>query len=1092
MDARVPAARAQQRFWFLDSFVTGDTSPYTLTRAYRVDGPVDVTALGAAWDRVVDRHPALRTRLAERDGVVWQEVGAAGESLGRTIPRGCPPVPRPGPLARLSLTQEERGRWRLVFVAHRAVVDDDGADVVLRELARAYAAATGAPAGTAAPPAGVDAAPAWEPARPYADYVACETRYLASPDADRARAWWRRALTPAPDLLDIPGDPGAPGAPSGVVPFQAGPEVAEAVSALADAEGTAPATVVLAAFQTLLGRYRGGGRIGVTVPASVRPDGYGDVVGPCTNPVVVCSDVAVGDTFRQLLTATVQAVTGAWQHRYLPFDEVVPLLGGDRPAGRPPWGGAAFRYPPSEPALPALPGAVVTPAGGTPAGGAPVPEDGNADLTLALRRTSGGVAGMLRYRPRALDAQGARLVARQLGTLLRAAVAAPDTPVGDLPLDSPEQQEAVRHLGDRTGDPPSPDSRVDEQVRASARRRSRAVAVADSAATVCYGALATRADAVTRALREAAPVAGRPVVLRLPSGAWQVAAVLGTMAAGASVVGVPSGAAGERQRALLRALAPACVVFHSGEQGGRGTDAAPLDLGVPAVDLARLRYRTGPIVTPEAPRQGLDDWAYIAATSGSTGEPKGIPQSHATLSQFVRWFAAVADIAPGDRVAQWASPGYDAHLCEAFAALTTGATLCPVPGRARAHPQRMLTWLAEARVTHFQTVPSFARELLHAAEQGNLRLPALRVLLLAGEALPGPLADALRRALPGIRLVNLYGPTETVLATWYPVTGPASATVPVGRPIPGRQVLVLDDADRPCPTGVTGHVVLRTPYLTPGYRGAGAADEAPFTPVGTDVPVARPDARCYRTGDLGRWRADGALEFRGRSDDQLQFYGARTEPADLEQALAAHPTVADCAVVAGGHDDGLVTRLLAYVVPRGAGGTGRKHERSWRQALRARFGAAVPAVSFVVLDHLPRNLGGKVDRRALPDPGAPDPGQRARAPETAAQRRVAHLWRDVIGAVQVGPEDDFFACGGHSLALLTLASRLRAECGVPVRPAALYADRTLAGMATHLEPAAEPARATGAGPALDRRRSDDPTRQSDRPTVCGVNDSGQG
>src|SRR5262249_11965149 len=225
--------------------------------------------------------------------------------------------------------------------------------------------------------------------------------------------------------------------------------------------------------------------------------------------------------------------------------------------------------------------------------------------------------------------------------------------------------------------------------------------------------------------------------------------------------------------------------------------------------------------------------AYLAYTSGSTGRPKGIAQSHAGLAQFACWFAAEFRLGPGSRMAQWAAPGYDASLVETFAALVSGATLCPVTDRVRANREKIAVWLAAERGTLSQTVPSSARELvkvvLGRGAAGTLR--ALDPMLLAGEALAGELADQLRATLPGVRLVNLYGPTESILATWHEITGPVPGKAPIGRPIPGRQVLVLDDADRPCPDGVTGNLVIRSPYITPGYVGAASADTAPFRPV---------------------------------------------------------------------------------------------------------------------------------------------------------------------------------------------------------------------------------------------------------------------
>jgi acyl-coenzyme A synthetase/AMP-(fatty) acid ligase len=439
----------------------------------------------------------------------------------------------------------------------------------------------------------------------------------------------------------------------------------------------------------------------------------------------------------------------------------------------------------------------------------------------------------------------------------------------------------------------------------------------------------------------------------------------------------------------------------------------------------------------------------VTYTSGSTGTPKGIPHSHATLGQFTTWFARQFHIRPGARLAQWAAPGYDASLCESLVPLVAGATLCPVPDRIRSHPGLVVDWLARQRVTVFQTVPSFARQILGVLTRrgGAHRLPSLSHLLLAGEELAGDLANGLRAALPHVRLVNLYGPTESILATWHEVTDVVSGTVPLGSPIPGRQVLVLDDDGRPCPTGVTGEIVLRGPYVTSGY--VGAADAAAFEPLPARPEFDIPAGPCFRTGDLGRLRWDGTLEFRGRKDFQVKFNGIRVELGDIEAALVEQVSVAECAVVAMPRGDGLAARLVAYVVPsRGPRGQALGGTDEWQAALRARFGRSMPPVSLRTVIGLPRGEGGKVDRSRLPSPWAA--ARAARRPRTPVARRVAAIWAEVVGSAW---PDDFFAAGGHSLLALVLLARIREWFGVSLPLPDFVADPTLTATCALVESA---------------------------------------
>lgn len=457
----------------------------------------------------------------------------------------------------------------------------------------------------------------------------------------------------------------------------------------------------------------------------------------------------------------------------------------------------------------------------------------------------------------------------------------------------------------------------------------------------------TRHDLQDRASRIAgvlAGLAGHPVAVRVPPGPDRYAALLGVLRAGAHLVWFGTGAAGERGRMILDDVRPAAVL----------TAGAPDDLvawytrhaGVTSVDVTDLpaAFAAEPDVRPH-------DWAYIAHTSGSTGRPKGVPQTHAALAQFGLWFAEAFGLAPGVRVAQWVHPEHDPAICETFAALMSGATLCPVPSKIRAHPGWMLDWLAGERIDVFQTVPSFAREL--ARESDGRPLP-LRRLVLMGEAVPPDLVAALHATSPETELYNLYGPTETVAATWHHIPRGGHAAIPIGRAIPGREVLLLDDADA---ERDEGEMVVLSPYVTPGYL-RGGRDHPAFRPV-----AGRGPGPWYRTGDLGRRRPDGLLEFRGRRDQQVKIQGHRIELAEVEAVLGAHPSVAECAVLAAPADDGIVKSLVAYVVSREAD----PPQRQWRAHVRQRFGDVLLPMTFrIVPDALPRTTTGKVDGRRLP------------------------------------------------------------------------------------------------------------------------------
>ncbi|MER6949841.1 AMP-binding protein [Nonomuraea sp. NPDC000554] len=959
---------AQDGLWLPAEPAPGSPA-HTVCRAYRVAGPLDVGGLRTAWRAVVGRHESLRCTLVERAGRVaariagdvaddvWSfvDLAARAEHPHAAAREFCAELAAapPRPPARLAVARLGADDHVVALVAHRAVADDTSISIVVDELSAAYASAVngGRPA---------DALPA-QPRR-YADYA----RWQRAQDHRHLVDWWRATLTPLPTAPDLPVDrvrPPALSATAGVERFDWGASLGRPLAELSTAEHVEPHTVLLAAFQLLLHRYGDGDRIAVGMPASARPvPEFAGVVGLFDTLLVLCADFTGPLTFRELVRRAGAAVTGALAHRALPFDELVRALDVDRAPHRIPWCDTLFVVGASEPRL-RLAGARVTrqPVDAVAA---------VADLTLTVDAGGPAATGILEYRADAFEAASARLLLEQLRTLLAAALADPDLPVRALPLESRDRLRAAIRDADRVADGPAGPDTVNTLVRRVAERTPDAPALSYGGTRVSYAELRAHAALIAAALTGGhGAVPGRPVVVRMSTGPRQIAAVLGALDAGAHLVCLGADEMGERGRTMLADIRPARLVI----DGSAGPDALAQwfadELDGQVVDVTAPPAPAASSPVQSAPQ----DRAYVAYTSGSTGHPKGIPQSHATLAQFVTWFGGEFRIGPGARVAQWAAPGYDASLCEAFAALVAGATLCPVPDRIRANPEKIVDWLAAERITHFQTVPTFAREILRVIS-GRAGAPEhLDHLLLAGEALPGELAGGLRAALPSVRLINLYGPTELILATWHEVAGEAHGEVhgvtPVGRSIPGRQVLVLDDQDRPCPAGVTGDLVIRSPYTTPGYLGPAAADRAPFRPV-ADTGGWGIGGPCYRTGDLGRRRFDGALEFRGRKDFQVKFNGIRLELGDLEAALAAHDSVAECAVVAVADANRLATRLVAYVVPvRGPDGTAAGAAADWRAALRARFGKAMPPVTFRTLIGLPRNIGGKIDRRSLPGPG---------------------------------------------------------------------------------------------------------------------------
>ncbi|OKJ09402.1 tyrosine-adenylation protein [Streptomyces sp. CB00316] len=1037
----VPATDVQQGLWLLRAL---GQEPAPRSRTYRVAGNLDVAALAVAWRSLVDRHEHLRSALVLLDGIpvrrVWARSGPQAFVLRETdggpadqgepgpADSGSDPAGMPG--AQMTVTRCGPQEHRVRLAVPGAFADEDFLDTLVEELTELSA---GRALLTPAPHSGTTAAEAEPP---------------------EALAWWVDTLKTLPGELPLPADRPRPDRASGrwaTVGAPADPDLGRTVARCAEARRSTPYVVMLTAFQVLLHRYTGADRVAVAVPVSQGG------AGTATNVLILPADIRAQQSFDDILGRGTALAAQAMARRTVPLARVLGALPVVRDARRVPLGDVVFDYRERPETVLTIPGAAVEPCREHTG---PIP----ADLVLRVDDSGSGPAVTVLYDADQFEPETARMILRQFRTLLRHAALAPDTTVAELALDSPGRAARTADEADPRADDGAPEHTVVEAIRRRASHDPDAVAVDGPDGTLTYRSLYATALRVAQDLR-----AGDPVVVRLPVGVRQYAALLGVLSAGAHLCWFGTADNGDRGRAVLKALKPAAMLVDP------GTTAAP-GAAVPDPDELLDHYRTtigGQVLTvgepdpeprasPPSPPPRLTDRAYVAFTSGTTGVPKGIAHTHAALAQFTAWMAAQFDIGPGVRVAQWVAAEHDPALAETFAALGSGATLCPVPEKIRANPERLLDWLAAERIAVLQTVPSFARELLRVLTERRSaeELGALRTLLLMGEALPGDLADGLLATLPLVRVANLYGPTETVAATWHPVhrrpahltraastasagtpAKPATAPVPIGRPIPGRGVLVVDESDRPCPAGVTGELVITGPYVAHGYLAD--HDHAAFT------RLPHIDTPCYRTGDLARRRPDGTLEYRGRKDSQIKLYGSRLELTDVEAALSGHPTVADCAVIADPDHDGLAARLVVCVVPhRSPDGEPQGSPSEWRTHLRRRFGRSLLPALYRTLDRLPRTVTGKVDRPLLARTvAAAERDAAARRPAAGTEADLAAIWADLLGTPPAHADQSFFAVGGTSLLVPQLLHQVRQRFTADVTVPQFYAHQSLAALA---------------------------------------------
>ncbi|MGH7285672.1 MAG: non-ribosomal peptide synthetase, partial [Polyangiaceae bacterium] len=426
-------------------------------------------------------------------------------------------------------------------------------------------------------------------------------------------------------------------------------------------------------------------------------------------------------------------------------------------------------------------------------------------------------------------------------------------------------------------------------------------------------------------------------------------------------------------------------------------------------------------------RQG--DLAYVIFTSGSTGEPKGVEVPHAALANLVAWFRDEYALEPSDRLSQIAAPSFDPSVPEVWRALTSGATLCIPDEETRRDPYALVRWIRAQRIT-FVYMPTPLTEACLREEWNGAQV---RVLTTGGDKLHAP------QSLPPFRIDNLYGPAECAVDStfWTLRESDAGTTPPIGRPISNARIHLLDADMRLVPAGAVGDVFIGGAGVARGYTRADLTAER-FVPN----PFGPPGSRLYKTGDLARWGAGGALEFLGRRDHQVKIRGFRIELGEIEAALHEHASVQEAVVVAVGDAD---KRLVAYVAPLGAS------DDELRAHLKTTLPPYMVPSAFVHMEKLPLNANGKIDRKELPAPNLSESRVAFREPGTAMQRNVAGLFSKLLKVPRVGLDDDFFELGGHSLLAVRLIAAVRDQLGIAIPIGVLFERPTVEQLASALE-----------------------------------------
>ncbi|MEV0619367.1 non-ribosomal peptide synthase/polyketide synthase [Nonomuraea sp. NPDC050404] len=1006
---RIPLSYAQQRLWFLNQW-EGSNASYNVPMAIRLRGGLDFAALTEAIADVAGRHEALRTVFPADGGVPYQriidavrpEVERADVTEAELRQAVMEAANRPFDLAgeipiRARLFGLGPQEHVLLLVMHHIAADGWSMGPFCRDLSVAYAARA------------EGRVPDWAPLPvQYADYALWQRELPLEGQLE----FWSAELADLPDQLELPVDRPRPATPSfrgGQVRFAMPVELHGELVALARRSGATLFMVVQAALAALLSRLGAGTDIPIGTPVAGRlDDALDDLVGFFVNTLVLRTDTSNDPTFEELIERVRATDLAAYDHQDLPFERLVEALNPARGNHHP-----LFQV---SLALNNVTGHHLDLTGVTATEQPITYHTAKFDLGVALAEQQGGMSGVIEYAGDLFDRETVERLAYRFLRMLESMTTDPGRPISTPDLLAPDERRLILQDWNTTpdnGHPACVHTLFEQQVRATPD----ATALTCGERTLTYAELNTHANRLAHLLIERGIRLEDRVAIALPSGDLWVIALLAVLKAGAAFVPIDPGYPAERIRYMLADCAPALVLTTA-------EHTLPAD-GTPRLLLDDLN-RHADASDPHLPVQ-LGNAAYVVYTSGSSGRPKGVVVAHAGVGDLVAGQVHRQAVGPGSRVLQLVSTSFDAALWDVFGAVLSGGTLV-IPAGERPLGQDLIDFAADHGITHVAIPPAVVADL---PANG---LPAGLAVTVTGEACAPALAATWS---VGRRLFNGYGPTEaTIGATmWECEPGRAPNPVPIGTPLIGKSVYLLDSGLRPVPAGVAGELYLGGDGLARGYAGQPGLTADRFVACPFE-----PAARMYRTGDVARWRADGVLEFVGRADDQVKLRGLRLEPGEVEAAVVAHPLVGHAAVVVHADDSG-ERRLVAYLTVKGAG-PGTRELRAHVAALLPEY--MVPAV-FVRLDALPLSPNGKVDRRALPAPAFETVG--GRSPRNPREEVLCGLFAEVLGVSRVSIDDGFFDLGGHSLLATRLISRIRSVLGVELSVRELFAAPTVAGVA---------------------------------------------
>ena len=1036
----------QTRLWFLDQLEI-DSAAYLLPRAYRLHGPLDLSALYRSLNAIIQRHESLRTTFSSTEGTPYQRVA---ETITIPLPLvDLQSLPKDeqeriirekiqkeaatrfnleqGPLIRASLLQLSSTEYIFLLTLHHIITDGWSNDILLRELGQCYRTFS----------------KEMPPDLPivsfqYADFSQWQRQWLQGAQLAQHLTYWTNQLSELP-ILALPTDRPRPSAQthSGAKhTFTLSEPLTNSLKELSRSEECTLFMTLLASFQTLLYRYTGQEDVVIGSPIAGRTQAELEgVVGLFINTLVLRTKFVENFSFREVLQQVRKITLGAYAHELIPFEQLLNKIKLERNRSYAPLFQVLFVLQNHSQSDLELTGLTVIPLETDHA-------DGMLDLSLDLTEEADGLTGKVIYNTDLFDHSTIQRMFGHFETLLHSLVHDPGQTVAELPLLTKTERHQLLVDWNATTKPYPENKGIHELVEAQVELTPHHVAVACDGQTLTYQNLNQKANQLAHRLQDQGIGPGHFVPVLMKRGLNLVIAYFAIMKTGAAFSPLDLDWPQERITEILVQLnSPVILVdTHSSKYPDLKNCSF---LVVDANQLLAPRENLHILMT-------LDDPIYVIFTSGSTGKPKGAINHHRGI---VNRFFNMNDryqCKPQDVILLTSHHIFDSSVWQIFWPLVNGARTIiprPSPGFDLAH---LVELIDQEQVTIADFVPSVFAILLDYVTMiphAHHSLRSLRQLIIGGEAMQAGPIWTFMSMFPGIGISNAYGPTETSIGViFFEVHEKCPDPIPIGRPLHNVNAVILDSHLQLVPAGIPGDLYVGGVCVGLGYLHNQEATNKVFIPN----PFSEIQSRTlYKTGDKAKFLPDGNIQFLGRIDHQVKIHGIRIELGEIERALAEHPKVKDCVVLAQQDQQG-DKYLIAYVIPHQQANL-TPHDLSY--FLKKKLPSTLVPPSYVLLETFPLTSGGKLHLHALP---VPDSTQRLETtayvpPRTPMEELVAEIWRDLLTVKQIGVHDNFFELGGHSLLAIQVASRLRKQLGIEVKLVNLFDLPTVQSLAEGVE-----------------------------------------